>query len=122
MVDPFVEGDINMYVNELSDLNNKIGFIGAKKVFSKEEWKEFVITRNIEKASFNRITHPFERRFIAGSIFMINFNIIMKMMNHHGINKYIKSCYTNMPIGRVSDDLPHSFERFIYFSSISIPI
>ena len=37
MVDPFVEGDINMYVNELSDLNNKIGFIGAKKVFSKAQ-------------------------------------------------------------------------------------
>lgn len=118
MIDPFIDGNISMYVDELSNIKNKIGFIGSKKLFSKEEWKEFTITRNIEKTSFNRITHPFERRFIAGSIFMINFDIIMKMIHHHGINKYVKSCYTNMPIGRVIDNLPHSFERFICYYPI----
>jgi len=118
MIEPFITDNIKNYIEELGDLNNKIGFIGAKKLFSKEEWKEFSITRNIEKSSFNRVTHFFERRFIAGSVFMINFDIIMNMIKNHSINKFVKSCYTNMPIGRVNDNIPHSFERFICYYPI----
>lgn len=118
MIDPFISENIKNYINELGNLNNNIGFIGAKKLFSSQEWREFTITREIEKSSFKRITHFFERRFIAGSIFMINFEIIIKMLNNYSINKFVKSCYTNMPIGRVNDNIPHSFERFICYYPI----
>lgn len=110
MVEPFLTSKLPEYINEMYTKN--LGWVGARSFAWRREWKEQHITRDMERQAFGRITHPIERLFIAGTIFMHSFSLMLEMMRTPGLRSAITAVYTHSPIGRVNDSWPHAWERF----------
>lgn len=118
MITPFLNGNTPVMVNKMID-EPKFAIIGADSLVCRNlEFKESVYTREIEQAVFNRFSEPGERLFIAGSTFMIRYSVLKDFMNEEGVKYWTKRCYTDSPIGRCFDDIPHAFERFIGYYPI----
>jgi hypothetical protein len=113
MLRPFKQ-NIDKYIKNFRN-NEKLGMIGSHNRLCNFEFDEIVITRSIEFAVLNRLTTIEERKFIAGSVFMIRFNVIVDLLKEKNIDEFIKICYTEMPIGRCEHNVPHSFERFLCY-------
>lgn len=114
MILPFINENIVDYVQQMN--NSNIGLMGAStRLFVNVEYEESKFLRDMEKDVFNRYSKDYERKFIAGSVFLANYKYMCEMMNEPELRKYIEYCYTRAPIGWSDGQIPHAFERFISY-------